>query len=409
MTIKVRALLVTGLVMATIWMVGCGHYTCGITFGNSSCTASGGGISQGGGNTPTGDAFVYIADPGEIQGFTFTKSSGTFADNCTPTTCPQGLPSLNVGTEEWALAPQSKFLYVGYATSPSIIYEWGIGTDGILTNGASSVYPFTFPFTVSGVGGQAMITNPTGTMLFVIDPTAGNAAIHVYQIGTSGGLTEIGVGTLLPSGFQPYNLAIDGLGKYLYVSNVVGSNTTQIMAYSIANGVLSTVTGSPFSSNLIQMQGDSTGQFMVGTTSTIANNDPNLYVMTITQTGANAGAPTLLGSIATVHPPAGVAVQPSSGGTLVYSFSITGAGIGGPVEGYTINTSTGALAPISGFAFQAGGDAIQFDQAGKFLFARDLFGKIMVIYDVSDPTLANSVGSGVWEQNPWAWVATDIP
>jgi 6-phosphogluconolactonase (cycloisomerase 2 family) len=254
-----------------------------------------------------------------------------------------------------------------------------------------------------------MIENPAGTLLFMIDSTAGNPQIDVFQVGSGGVLTQVGVGTPLPSGFQPFNLAVDGLGKYLYVSNVSSSSTTQIMAFTITNGALSTVPGSPFSSNLTQMQGDPSGQFMIGTTATLNNADPNIWVWGITQSGANAGAITLLGSAATANSPNSVVVQPNSGGTKVYAFNLTGGGIGGPVEGYTLNPSTGALTIISGSPFAGGGDAGQFDQAGKFLFVRDLFAKQMTVFDVTTNSgaLTTSVASQTWDSDPWAWAVTD--
>src|SRR5690348_15815727 len=50
MGLKVRALLSLAVMVIAMSLSGCGHYTCGATFGNSTCTSSGGGISQGGGN-----------------------------------------------------------------------------------------------------------------------------------------------------------------------------------------------------------------------------------------------------------------------------------------------------------------------------------------------------------------------
>ena len=406
MTMKVRVLLAAVVVMISLASVGCGHYTCGATFGSSTCSGGNGGLNNGNnGGQPTGDAYVYVANPGGIQGMTLEEAKGTLVDNCTPSTCPSGLTDFPTGTPEWAVIAQKKILYVEYSPSADLtssIYTWTLAPDGLLTNGASTVYPYPLPFRTTG-GGQAMIENPAGTFLFVIDATAGNPQIDVYQIGSSGGLTQVGVPVSLPSGFQPYNLAIDGLGKYLYVSNISGSSTTKIMAYSISNGVLSTVTGSPFSLNLIQMQGDPTGKYLIGTTATLTNSDPNLYVLGIAQSGAIS----LLGSAATINSPNSVVIQPGTG-ALVYSFNLVGGTVGGNVEGYTLNPLTGQLSIITGSPFTAGGDAGQFDQAGKLLFVRDLFGKNMSVYDVSSSfTLSSSVGSQSWDPDPWAWAVTD--
>ena len=64
MAMKFRLLLSFVLVLSTMWTIGCGHYTCGTTFGNATCTPSGGGISGGGGggNNISQTAFVYFMD-----------------------------------------------------------------------------------------------------------------------------------------------------------------------------------------------------------------------------------------------------------------------------------------------------------------------------------------------------------
>ncbi len=47
MAMKVRALLSSVVVLAAMGLASCGHYTCGTTFGNSSCTSSGNGDLAG--------------------------------------------------------------------------------------------------------------------------------------------------------------------------------------------------------------------------------------------------------------------------------------------------------------------------------------------------------------------------
>ena len=71
MATKLRLLvgLVAVLVLA-VSMVGCGHYTCGITFGSSTCgSGGGGGLGQGGGgNTIQNPAvFDYFVTLGGIR------------------------------------------------------------------------------------------------------------------------------------------------------------------------------------------------------------------------------------------------------------------------------------------------------------------------------------------------------
>jgi hypothetical protein len=411
MKIMVRALCISGLVLATLWLAGCGHYTCGATFGNSTCSSSGGGLNQGNGGNPTGDAYIYVADAGGVQGLTMNVGAGTIVQNCTPSTCPQ-VP--NVASEAAAIA-QEKFLYVDYPTTGNI-YGWTIAADGSLAS-ITGVFPLQISDMVGSVAGgtQAMVTNPAGTLLFVAN-TLG--ILHVYQIGSAGGLVEApGSPLFLPSGFEPFNLAMDGLGKYLYVSNIVGgSTTTEILGYSVGStGGLSAVTGSPFLASvnsqfaLMQMQGDGSGKYLIGTSGGVITSDLHLYVLAIQSNGSIA--PVAGSPFATASSPSDVAVQPNSGGTLVYSMSISGSFLGNQIEGYTLNVSTGALGTVSGSPFSVLGGFGLFDQSGTYLFVvenPEAATTVMDVYKVSgSSTLTTPVASVGWGQG--AWAPTDIP
>src|SRR5437879_12771263 len=60
---KVRLLLSSALFLSTMGLGGCGQCTGGTTFGSSTCTPAGGGLSQGGsGNKISQTAFVYFMD-----------------------------------------------------------------------------------------------------------------------------------------------------------------------------------------------------------------------------------------------------------------------------------------------------------------------------------------------------------
>src|SRR5215469_7215891 len=59
MAMKVRALLSLGVVLFSMCLAGCGHYTCGTTLGGGSCTSSGSGISSGGNNGQGNGLIAY--------------------------------------------------------------------------------------------------------------------------------------------------------------------------------------------------------------------------------------------------------------------------------------------------------------------------------------------------------------
>ena len=405
MAMKVRVILSSVLVLAAMSLASCGHYTCGATFGSSTCTPAGGGVSQGGGTT-TGDAFVYVADAGGIQGETFDAGAGTI------TNIPNPVTGIDPNASNyWMVIAQKQYLYVGY---PGLgqIYAYSISSDGSQTAIAGS--PFSVSFLIgSTIGGsQAMIANPAGTLLFVMEQSAN--AVYVYTIGAGGVLTQAGSPLVLS--FLPLNLAVDGLGKYLYVTSASLDTSVlpQIGAYSIgSDGSLTVVPNSPFISNglnlnfaVAQMQGDPSGKYMIGTTSSITSSDPHLYVLSIASDGELspvAGSP-----FPTTSSPSFVTVQPSTGGTLVYSITVNSSDVGGFVEGYQLDPTTGILTADSGSPFGITGDYAQFDQAGTYLFVRDLFNKDLSIYTVGTAgTLTNPTASVGW--GPGSWAPTDVP
>ncbi|MFY9979422.1 MAG: hypothetical protein WA252_00960 [Candidatus Sulfotelmatobacter sp.] len=379
MTKRVRAFLACMAGLATIGLANCGKYNCntddGLSFTGSACTqTSPSGVSSTGSGTTgssASSAFVFggtTASAG-IEGFTFEAGTATIVatTNYTAASAPTG------GGGELLVA-QGKYLYGRFdgVGDYSQVYGWSIDSTGNLT--AISGSPFTLPNWGGAILGS-MATNPAGTMLFVGDEGIyqGEATIYVLQIGSGGGLT-VAPGSPFAVPYEPGNIGTDGMGKYLYVPALASSiSPVEINAYSISSsGMLAAVPGSPFSgSNYLmnEIVGDPSGKYLIGTTSS-ETGDNNLYVYSI----GNAGAITpVSGSpFATVYSPYSIAMQPNSGGNLVYSFSLDetgGSSPGNPLEGYQLDTTTGALTAVAGSPFTSATAASgEFDQSGSFLF-----------------------------------------
>lgn len=431
MTTKVRALLALVVIPATMWLAGCGHYACGATFGNSSCTASGSGLG-GTTGTSTSSAFVFAVDEGlsgaangTIDGYALNATAVTFGpiSSFAAPTIP-----LNNGGVGMAVA-QGQFLYAALATAPASIYGWTISSTGVLT--AITGSPFASNAAagyIGGVGQDNMIVNPAGTLLFISD--AVTSSVYTYSIGTGGVLTQVGI-TPCPTGFTPMNMTTDGLGKYLYVIDGVDSTHQGhgIAAFSIGSGSslgqLTPVSGSPFNTTGIgmwQVKGEPTGQFLVGTSGSTAiygvQDDDHLYVWSIAQTGSSAGALTLTTTQSTLNAPFSIAVSPNSSGNLVYSFGFNDAATAfNPIEGFTI-ASNGTLTQASGEPFDIGeGSWGQFDQTGSLLFVYASF--INPSTDVITTQISPlAVGSGGTLTEPVAnttlvtpgfWAVADAP
>jgi len=369
----------------------------GSTPGSNACSPSTGGNT---GSTTSAGSYLFIADAGGIAGEMLNPSASqiTATTNWNPVSVDTNL------TGTWTAVAQSKYLYVGY---PSIgqIYGLAIAQDGTVSL-LNSGTPFAAGYLINGysLAAQAMITNPAGTLLFVLDPSVGQ--LHTYQIATDGGLSEASNSPIyMPSGFLPYNLATDGLGAYLYVSDLENGNVTgQVAAYGIgSDGSLTAVTGSPFAMKLQQMQGDSSGKYMVGTTAGVYVPDDNVYLAAI---GTNGVLSTPVAYAAT-DSPITVAVQPNQGGTLVYTFDLNGG-----VEGFQIDTSKGALVTVAGSPFNIPGASGQFDPSGQFLFVAeqsiDATTNILDVYDLSATSnLTKYLATVGWSSG--AWSVTDTP
>jgi hypothetical protein len=383
MTMRVRVVLMLVAGLAVMGLASCGHYNCasGANFGSSSCTAPGGGLGGGGGGGSATASFVFVADAtgngttGTIDGYTLNTTASTFGP--TPSYAAPATPLNDSGVG--LVVAQKKFLYTGFGSTEQI-YGWSIGANGSLTPAGS---PYAAPFmssVLAGFGTQSIMVNPAGTLLFF---STFQGTVYVYQIGSGGVLTAV-TGSPFTVSFGG-NLATDGLGNYLYITDASGHTGTAIAAYVIGSGcatggtcTLTPVPGSPFVGTnfaMWQVQGEPTGKYLIGTTGqSVAVNgvdNDNLYVFGITTSGANAGAITQLGSVSTgSNSPVDIAVQSNTNGNLVYSFGIADSDLAfNPVDGFSLD-SAGTLTGLSSSPFSnaAVGDEGQFDQSGAFLF-----------------------------------------
>jgi hypothetical protein len=417
MTKQVRTGLMLIVAMAVMGLASCGHYTCGVTFGNSTC--AGGPVSLNGGTGSADAAFVFVSDgtasPGSIQGYTLDTNVNPPTLKATTSYTPPSTPGNDSGMG-MAVA-QKKFLYTAFG-STNKVYGWTISTTGILTAVSGSPYTATF----GSVGSFAfdtrrMITNPAGTLLFIANEFTNQ--IFVYQIGAAGDLTAV-TGSPFTVPFSPGNMTTDGLGNFLYFTNASeGTHTgTEIAAFSIGTqsnlGVLTEI--GTFAFPMWQLQGEPSGKYLIGTTGNSTapgfsgTDDKNLYVFTIGGSGGLT-APVLF---PTQNSPFSIAVQSNAGGNLLYSFGYDPLGTGfNSAEAYTISSS-GALSAVNGspFSIAALGSEGQFDQGGSFLFEYGgIFNTNTVIYNMTffdvvagQPTLPTP------EQTYGGfWVVTDAP
>jgi 6-phosphogluconolactonase (cycloisomerase 2 family) len=395
MTMKVRVLCGAAVLAATIWLGGCDHYTCSTTFGASSCAPSTGGIGQGNNNGTSQTAFIYFMNnnatnngsPGELgaEGMN-VGGSGTF-EPVAGFVSPTFTNATGVGT---GLAiVDKKFLYVPF--SGGLLFAYSIdASSGALTSIANS------PYTVSG--GTSIIADPKGRFVFVGD----SSGISVFTVNSDGSLGTNAQSPFSTGGITPVTMTTDGLGRFLYVAD--GAEVIAY-AYDQSAGSLSPVGGSlttaTFSSPMIQVAGDSTGNYLVGITG--FGTDNSVHVFGITQPGsANSGA---LAEVAnspflTTYSPVYIVASPTL--SFVYTFNETTSPVGtviAPMEGFSLDTTTGALTElptISPFPTLLG-QLGAFDQSSTYLFMvgqepnTTTTGTTPLVLNTSDGNLGNTL------------------
>jgi|CZKD01.1.fsa_nt_gi 6-phosphogluconolactonase (cycloisomerase 2 family) len=414
MSMKFRTLLSFGVVLCAMWLSSCGHYVCHTTLGSSTCTPSGGGLSSGGGGNAAASAYAFaVNDNGTIDGYTLSASASTFVATPNYTAATTTANAGGVGM----VVAQGKYLYTVYADLHEI-YGWTIDSAGGLTplSGFPMPVSLTIP-TLLAFNQYAVITNPAGTLLFVSD--AGINQIIVYQISASGGLTQAPGSPFSAGTIEPQNMGMDGLGKYLYVSSEGSSLNhagTVVGAFSVSStGVLQQIAGSPFNYPIWQMQGDPSGNYLIGISGKTAywygSDDDSLYVFNINQS-TGAISPVTGSPFTTTYAPFNMAVRPSStGGEFVYTFSINDSGTAyNPIEGYQISTTTGGLTALS-LSSSTPTAWGQFDPAGSYLFSYSNSGSAISLaaLTVGSTGGLTATGSPVTLATGGYWAASDVP
>lgn len=354
---------------------GCSSSVSGSTTGPAGGAGSGSSTTSGTctlpGNGSTSSIYAYAVDQaGTVDSYALNTSANTLAS--TGVAGP-AIPA-NAGGVGMVVA-QGQYLYVVLQIVQQI-YGFSISSSGTLTALNN------FPISLSAIGGipadgftqNSVITNPAGTLLFI--SSAIDEQIAVYQIGSDGSLTVVNGSPFAIPGFQPQNLAMDGLGRFLYASQNSSTHAgSAAVAFSVGTGASAGVLTEvgTYAAPIFEMRGDPSGNFLIGisgkTVSEGYTDDDNLYVYNINQT---TGALTVPGTkYTTNYAPFNLAMQPNAtNGEFVYSFSLNALGAANPVEAYQISPTTGALTQVQGSPFTTLQAAPwgQFDQSGSYLF-----------------------------------------
>jgi 6-phosphogluconolactonase len=218
---------------------------------------------------------------------------------------------------------------------------------------------------------------------FAYIANAGSEDVSAYTIdATTGALTAV-AGSPFAAGILPLVVTLHPSGKFAYVANNISNN---ISAYAIdaTTGALAEVAGSPFAAGTSPFVAtiDPSGRFAY-----VANQiSTNVSAYTIdAATGALtavAGNPYAAGSF-----PFDVVIDPSGKFVYVTNYGTPAVGTwsGGSISAYSINASTGALAPVAGSPFPVGlcPCVLSIDPSGKFAYVANNGGGVISAYTIN--------------------------
>ncbi len=244
----------------------------------------------------------------------------------------------------------------------------------------------------------------SGKFAYVVDPNytaVPSSNVSAYAINTATGALTAVAGSPFGGGSYPLGISADPKGNFVYIAG--GNPRTGVSAFAIdpSTGALSLVTGSPFAGGNLADVVDPSGRFVYS-----VDLSQNLWADLIDPASGS------LSAIGSGPIPAGndgqqLVTDPS--GRFVYMPGLTASSI----AGFTIDQSSGALSPISGspFAFGAGSPyaSMTFSPSGNFAYVASggngAAGTVTVFtIDQTSGALApiagSSVATGVYPQNP---------
>jgi 6-phosphogluconolactonase len=213
--------------------------------------------------------FLYVANPGQLEddiSLFDIASNGTLAEVAPRTpTGPNGTqPKLLV------MDPAGNYLYAMDAVSESISVFSIDSSTGALSQimDPATQPPQPYPNKLGGLLPLNMVVTPSGDFLYVSvaggQPGTSNiGSIEGFSVN-AGVLTSLSPALISAEGANPYGLAIDPSGSYLYVANTQ-SQSISILSISSSGALANDVQGSPLAdiySAPYALLMDSQGQYL---------------------------------------------------------------------------------------------------------------------------------------------------
>lgn len=279
------------------------------------------------------------------------------------------------------------------ATATDFVFESNNNQVSTFTVDASTGVVSGNPGTTPGpaLGGGLVLTSTD--FLYVAD--SGNNAVDAFSVTPSSGALAMVSGSpfTVASGQGAQGMSVDSAGKFLFVTQ---HNTNQVAAFAIgSSGQLTAVPGSPFNAESFPEESivDPSGKYLYVSNSLDALGSISAYSIDSTSGALTpvSGSPftTLVNG-----GPFGLAVHPN--GNFLYIAMAGNGATGTQVVGQMINTTTGALSPIPGSPFTVGNQptGVTIDPAGKFLFVTNMMDDTVSAFTIDGTSGALTAVSG---------------
>jgi 6-phosphogluconolactonase len=320
----------------------------------------GGGSSSGGGTQPPPPAeILYASGWSQITALSINTNTGALSP-----VAAEAEPNNTVGI---VATPSASFLYA--SDKGNGIDGFTIGQNGTLSPINGSPWP--------GPGnyyGGALSIDPAGKFVYAANAAGPPGYVAGFAVSAATGALTAMAGSPFPAGVAPFQPVVDRSGKFLYVTDYLDPQGG-IYAFGInpSTGVLTSIAGSPFptlpAAEPLGLVTDPSGKFLYASLSagysiaafTIDSTSGALTSVPGSPfpTGAGSGPGWFLDSIT---------IDPSG----KFFYALSSSGFSSVVSVFTIDSSSGALAPVNGSPFFAEPSGISgglvVELSGKFLY-----------------------------------------